>query len=101
MKPVPLVGFEMASKQERRGDHVMFDLVLRNGLVYDGSGQRGKNVDIGINDDEITAIDIIPAERGKRVIDATGLAISPGFIDLHSHGDMILAAGESQFKFLQ
>ena len=91
----------MASKQERRGDHVMFDLVLRNGLVYDGSGQRGKIIDIGINDDEITAIDRIPAERGKKVIDATALAISPGFIDLHSHADMILAAGEFQFKFLE
>jgi N-acyl-D-amino-acid deacylase len=80
---------------------MLFDLVICNGLMFDGSGGRGERLDVGIEGDEIKEIGRIPRSHGKRVVDAAGMVVSPGFIDLHSHGDMVLASGEKQMKFLE
>ena len=63
-----------------------YDLVIRNGTVVDGSGLGGYRADVGILGDRIAAIGRI-RERGEQEIDAEGLAVTPGFIDGHTHLD--------------
>jgi len=64
-----------------------FDLVLRNGTILDGTGGPMWQGDLGIVGDTIAAIGSIDPARGSRVLDASGLHVSPGFIDIHSHSD--------------
>lgn len=64
-----------------------FDLVIRGGTVFDGSGSAGLEMDVAINEGRIAAIARRIAERGAEELDARGLAVAPGFIDIHSHGD--------------
>ena len=64
----------------------MFDLLIKGGTVIDGTGTPGYAADIAINGDSIAAIGRIDAESA-RTLDATGRAVTPGFIDLHSHAD--------------
>jgi N-acyl-D-amino-acid deacylase len=61
-----------------------FDLVLKGGQIYDGSGGESFVADIGIKGDRITAIGEL-GESGTKMIDAAGLYIAPGFIDVHNH----------------
>ncbi len=68
----------------------VYDTLILNGTVYDGSGAEPITADIGIRDALIVKIgDLSPAEA-TRVIDAKGMAVSPGFIDMHAHLDPIL-----------
>ena len=64
----------------------MFDLVIKNGNIIDGTGTPHYIADIGIKDGKIACIkkNII---GGEEIIDATGLTVTPGFIDSHSHSD--------------
>ncbi len=64
----------------------MHDLVIRNGMVVDGTGLPAYRADVGVSGDRIAAIGRI-RERGKEEIDATGQVVSPGFIDGHTHMD--------------
>lgn len=64
----------------------MYDLVIRDGLVADGSGQPAFQADVALNGDKIAAIGKV-TEKGRQEIDAEGLVVSPGFIDLHTHYD--------------
>jgi len=76
-----------------------FDIVIKNGLIIDGSNSPGYVADIGINQNIITAIGQIPDENSKETINAVGLAVTPGFIDIHTHSDFSLLvnpAAESQ-----
>ena len=64
----------------------MFDLVIRNGLVVDGSGVPGRHADVGVNDDRIA--EVAPdLAAGRREIDAEGLLVTPGWVDIHTHYD--------------
>lgn len=63
-----------------------FDIVIRNGLVVDGTGCAPFNADVGIVGDRIAAIGA-RLEGGREEIDATGLAVTPGFVDIHTHYD--------------
>jgi N-acyl-D-amino-acid deacylase len=69
-----------------------YDLVIVDGLVYDGLGGPPVKADIGILGETIKTIGRIPASRGKTVIEAAGMAVSPGFIDVHDHSDLGLLA---------
>jgi N-acyl-D-amino-acid deacylase len=62
------------------------DVVIRRGAVFDGLGNQPISADVGISGGRVVAIGSI-AERGNFEIDARGLAVAPGFIDIHSHGD--------------
>jgi N-acyl-D-amino-acid deacylase len=63
-----------------------FDLVLRGGTVFDGTGAAGAAADVGITGDRVAAVGTRLA-RGRDEIDARGLAVAPGFVDIHSHAD--------------
>jgi N-acyl-D-aspartate/D-glutamate deacylase len=64
----------------------MFDLVLKGGRIYDGSGMPSYYADIGIRDGKIAEIGRLNGS-GKKVLNADGLAVAPGFIDPHTHLD--------------
>ena len=69
---------------------MQFDLLIINGTVYDGTGAPGIRADVGIHGKRVSAIDDLSAASATRVINATGLAVTPGFIDVHSHADAAL-----------
>ena len=79
----------------------MHDLVIRNGVVIDGSGSTGTKTDIAIDGDLINAVG--PCRDAGRVeIDATNLVVAPGFIDVHSHDDLaVLEDPEMSHKISQ
>jgi len=62
-----------------------FDVLILNGTVYDGSLDDPAMMDVGIRNDEIVAVGSLKNKTASKVIDATGLAVAPGFIDLHAH----------------
>ena len=65
----------------------MLDILIKNGTVYDGSGERGVKRDIGVKDGKIVISDAASNVDAKEIVDAEGLAVSPGFIDAHTHAD--------------
>jgi N-acyl-D-amino-acid deacylase len=64
------------------------DLVITGGTVIDGTGAPGTSADVAIDGDRITAVG--RGLTGRRTVDATGLVVTPGFVDLHSHADYTL-----------
>ena len=64
----------------------MLDLIIKNGKIIDGTGADPFFADIGIENGKIVFIGDCTAEA-KKVIDAAGLVVTPGFIDSHSHAD--------------
>ena len=62
------------------------DLVIRNGRVIDGSGEPAFVADVAIDGDTITQIGSVDAP-GRKEIDASGHAVTPGFVDIHTHLD--------------
>ncbi len=72
-----------------------FDVIIKTGTLYDGSGGEPRKTDLGIVGDRITAIDDLSQAQATSVIDASALAVAPGFIDIHTHSDFfsLLAPG--------
>jgi len=71
----------------------VLDMLIRNGYVIDGTGAPGFLADVGVKDGKIAAVfrpEDAPAAEADEVIDAAGLVVSPGFIDIHSHSDRSL-----------
>ncbi|MCP5150776.1 MAG: amidohydrolase family protein [Chromatiales bacterium] len=64
----------------------MHDLVIRNGIVVDGTGAPGRRADVAVEGDRIVAVEA-SASRGRREIDADGLLVTPGWVDIHTHYD--------------
>jgi N-acyl-D-amino-acid deacylase len=74
-----------------------YDVVIRHGTVYDGTGTPGKVGDVAILDDRVAAVGDLAAERGREEVDATGLAVAPGFINMLSHSESsLIEDGRSQ-----
>ena len=69
----------------------MYDIVIKSGLVVDGTGRPAFPADVGIIGDRIAAVGKLDAPA-RRVLDAEGCAVSPGFIDVHSHTDELVMA---------
>ncbi|MFH2132801.1 MAG: amidohydrolase family protein [bacterium] len=70
----------------------MFDIIIKNGLIADGSGQKPYPGDLAISGDRIAAIGDFSAAQSAVTIDADGLVVAPGFIDIHTHSDWTLLA---------
>lgn len=66
-----------------------FDLVIRGGRLVDGTGNPGFDADLGIKDGRITVVGRVSG-TAARTIDASGLVVAPGFIDIHNHSDTTL-----------
>ena len=64
----------------------MHDLVIRNGTIVDGTGTPARLADVAIDGERITVVGDVPDE-GREEIDATGLIVTPGFVDIHTHYD--------------
>src|SRR3954462_14539133 len=63
-----------------------YDLLIRNGLLIDGTGAPGRHGDVGIVDGRIAEIGSLK-QPGKKIVDASDLVVAPGFIDPHTHYD--------------
>ena len=76
---------------------MQFDYIIQGGIVVDGTGKRNPfPADVGIVQDEITAIGALESAQASRTINAQGKAISPGFIDVHIHSEIALLGGRDQ-----
>jgi len=79
-----------------------YDLVIRHGTVYDGSGARGVVQDVAVNGDRIVALGDLASAKGRAEVDASGLAVAPGFIDMLNHSETsLIADGRSQSMIRQ
>jgi N-acyl-D-amino-acid deacylase len=84
------------------GPSVTYDVLIRNGTVYDGSGGEPVLADVAINGDVIVGVGSLPDARGRTEIDAAGLAVAPGFINMLSWANTsLLADGRSQSDIRQ
>jgi N-acyl-D-amino-acid deacylase len=79
-----------------------FDVVIKNGVVYDGSGGEGQRVDVAIRRDYVAGLGDYKDASAKTVIDAKGLVVAPGFINMLSWAvDSLIADGRSQSEIRQ
>jgi len=78
----------------------MFDLIIQNAAIVDGTGSPAFRGDVAVSEGRIAAIgkNLGPA---RRTVDAGGLALAPGFIDSHSHGDMMAELDNTFFQMLE
>jgi len=89
MKPLlPLLALGVATLASAQ----TYDVIIRGGRLLDGTGTPWRYADVAVNGDRIAAVGTLPAgATARRVIDARGLYVSPGFIDPHSHSSDALA----------
>lgn len=66
----------------------MYDIIIKNGQVIDGSGAKAFAADVAIKDGKIAKIGSLGSESAEKVIDAAGKYVTPGFIDMHCHADL-------------
>ena len=79
----------------------MYDILIKNGQIVDGTGNPAYYGDIAVKDGIIAKI--APSIEGEaaRVIDATGLQVAPGFIDSHSHSDSAVYTGNDCYNYIE
>ena len=76
----------------QRAEAQVYDVLIRNARVLDGTGNDWFRADIAIDGDHIVRIGRLPHATAARVVDATGMYVTPGFIDLHSHADRAMTS---------
>lgn len=87
-----LAGAGVDQNLEAQEQGARYDLILKGGLVVDGSGSPGVVADLAVKGDRIARIaPHLQAASSTRVIDVSGLVVSPGFIDLHAHASVRIA----------
>ncbi|MCL2006782.1 MAG: D-aminoacylase [Treponema sp.] len=80
----------------------MYDLIIKNANLMDGSGSPAFKADLAVKGDSIVKIGDLSSAEAKESVDASGLTLAPGFIDLHTHSDMnLLIDGEAHSHILQ
>lgn len=80
----------------------MLDIIIKNGRLVDGTGNPWFKTDIGIRDMKIQRVGNLSKVDAKKVIDAQGLFVASGFIDMHSHSDhVLLVDGRAESKIMQ
>src|SRR6185436_18634819 len=81
------------------GQEPAFDLIVRGGRIVDGTGNPWFAGDVGIRGDRITTVGQLASAKARREIDAHGLVVAPGFIDMHTHSDQpLLDDGNAESK---
>jgi N-acyl-D-amino-acid deacylase len=78
-----------------------YDVVVRNGAIYDGSGGPPIIADLAMRGDRIAAVGALGSARGRIEIDARGLAVAPGFVNMMTSGTTLFADGRSQSEIRQ
>ena len=79
-----------------------YDLIIRHGTVYDGTGAPGVVEDVAVQSDRIAALGDLSRSKGRQEVDAAGLAVTPGFIDMLNHSETsLIADGRSQSMIRQ
>ena len=78
-----------------------YDVIIRHGTVYDGSGGAPMAADLALRGDRIAAVSALDAARGRIEIDARGLAVAPGFVNMMTSGTTLFADGRSQSEIRQ
>ncbi|HEV3467947.1 MAG TPA: D-aminoacylase [Pyrinomonadaceae bacterium] len=79
-----------------------FDVIIRGGTVYDGTGAEGVRADVGLRGDRVAAVGDLSAARAKATVEAAGLAVAPGFINMLSWStESLLEDGRSQGEVRQ
>src|SRR6185369_9548274 len=82
----PLRCYDTGTAHTRRMSTMAYDLVIKNGVVIDGSGLPRYRADVGVRHGKIVTIGRI-RERAREVLDADGQVVAPGFVDGHTHMD--------------
>lgn len=85
-----LVAAALSGRAANARQPYRYDLVIARGTVIDGTGRAGAVADVAIKDGRIAAVGRIPRSQAAQVIDASGLTVSPGFIDVHTHADSLV-----------
>jgi N-acyl-D-amino-acid deacylase len=92
-----LLAFSIDSRSTPRPQPIPFDVLIRNGTVYDGTGAPGQRADVGVRGDRIAGIGDLSGIPATTTIDATNLAVAPGFINMLSWStESLLIDGRSQ-----
>ena len=79
-----------------------FDVIIKGGTVYDGTGRAPRRADVAIKGDRIVAVGDLTKARARSVVDARGLAVAPGFINMLSHSETsLIADGRSMSELKQ
>lgn len=100
---LPLALFALlALHRQSRGEEFDYDVLIRNGRVVDGTGNPWFYADVAVKKDRIVAVAKGLTGTARREIDAKGLIVAPGFIDMHSHSDfLLLEDGNAESKIRQ
>jgi N-acyl-D-amino-acid deacylase len=95
-------SFAADQAKPRASGGPVYDVVVVNGKVVDGSGNPWFYAEVGMKGGKIVKIGKVDPKSAKKVIDAKGMAVSPGFIDLHTHSDLwLLVDGNAESKIRQ
>ena|SRR5579872_791597 len=93
---VPLLGLALIGVVQN-GLAQDFDILIRGGRIVDGTGNPAYDGDIAIRHGKIAAMGFLSGKTARRVINAAGLTVAPGFIDIHNHSDYtLLVDGNAQ-----
>jgi N-acyl-D-amino-acid deacylase len=96
------LALHLAVTESGSSDPPAYDLLIRHGKIIDGSGNPWYHGDLAIRGQRIVALGQVPPGPAKCTIDAKGLVVAPGFIDIHSHSDFtLLEDGAAQSKIRQ
>src|SRR4051812_21357550 len=78
-----------------------FDLLIRNGRIVDGTGNPSYTADLGLRGGKIAAMGRLAGKTATRTIDAAGLTVAPGFIDIHNHSDNTIVQDGNAQSFIR
>ena len=79
----------------------MFDVLIKNGLIVDGSGRSAYPADLAIRDGKVIKIAPNITDPAAEILDATGLVVAPGFVDCHTHSDSSIFEGSNCYNYLE